>query len=240
MKKENHIGCSGYNNGYWKGIFYPEKLARSKWFDYYCEHFNTYEMNGTFYKFPTESNLLKWYEKAPEGFVFAVKASKIITHIKKFSDCEKEITDFYTICKNGLKEKLGAVLFQLPPSFYFSEERLELIINSMLPEFKNVIEFRHETWWNPIVFEKLSKHNIIFCSVSYPGLPENIVKTSPVGYLRLHGNKKLFYSEYSESELNNFHKEFISTNSFDETFTFFNNTASTAGINNAVLFKAII
>lgn len=237
MKKQDiHIGTSAFSNGYWKGVFYPEDLPRSKWFDYYCTQFNTYELNATFYRFPTVKSLQGWYNKTPEGFAFAVKAHKVITHFKKFNDCRHEIDGFYAIAKEGLREKLGCVLFQLPPSFAYSPEKLELILSYMNPDFKNVIEFRNESWWLQEVYDALRKSNITFCSVSYPKLPLTIVKTTGTGYIRFHGVPKLFYSEYSAEELQQWH-EGILRNDWKEVFVYFNNTASTAGIINALEMK---
>jgi len=235
MKKNIQIGCSSYNNRYWKGIFYPEDLPTSKWFDYYCQHFDTYEMNGTFYKFPTVRIFENWYKKVPEGFLFSVKAPKDITHFKKFADCETLLADFYNLCETGLKEKLGPILFQLPPSYNFTPERLHNIIKSLDKKFQNVVEFRHQSWWNQEVWEALLQNNITFCSVSYPGLPEDILTQFPIIYIRFHGNKKLFYSGYSKEDLDKI-KNAISDSS-TQAFVYFNNTAGTEGILNALEFK---
>jgi uncharacterized protein YecE (DUF72 family) len=235
MKKNIQIGCSSYNNRYWKGIFYPEDLPTSKWFDYYCQHFDTYEMNGTFYKFPTVRIFENWYKKVPEGFLFSVKAPKDITHFKKFVDCETLLADFYNFCEKGLKEKLGPILFQLPPSYNFTPERLHNIINSLDKKFQNVVEFRHQSWWNQEVWEALLQNNITFCSVSYPGLPEDILTQFPIIYIRFHGNKKLFYSGYSKEDLDKI-KNAISDSS-TQAFVYFNNTAGTEGILNTLEFK---
>lgn len=231
-----HIGCSSFNESYWKGIFYPEDLPRTKWFGFYAENFLTYEMNGTFYKFPTLKIMQNWYARSPEGYLFSVKAPKIITHFKKFTDCGKELADFYTVCREGLQEKLACVLFQLPPSFAYDDEKLKRITNALDPEFRNVIEFRHESWWNETVYKALSDSDIVFCNVSYPDLPESIVKTTKTCYFRFHGNRKLFYSGYSGGELENIRQQ-ISTGGFKQAFVYFNNTASIEGIRNAMLFK---
>lgn len=237
MKNELLTGCSSYNNRYWKGIFYPENLPASKWFGYYCEHFDTYEMNGTFYKFPTLKIFENWYKKVPENFLFSVKAPKEITHIKKFKDCETLLSDFYTICENGLREKLGPILFQLPPSFDFTEERLNMIIKSIDNKFQNVIEFRHKSWWNQHVWDVFKENKITFCSVSYPGLPDVVLTAFPITYLRLHGDQKLFYSGYSTEKLGEIKKEI--SDSPKTAFVYFNNTAGTEGILNALDFKGI-
>ena len=233
MKNEVLIGCSSFNNRFWKGIFYPDNLPASKWFQYYCEHFDTYEFNGSFYKFPTLRILENWYNKAPENFIFSIKAPKEITHLKRFADCENLIADFYNVCNNGLKEKLGPVLFQFPPSYHFSSERLSQIVNNLNPDFKNVVEFRHESWWIPEVWETFLENNIIFCSVSHPQLPKTIFTNFPLIFIRLHGTPKMFYSAYTNEELNLI-KEQISNK---PAYVYFNNTASEAGIINALEFQ---
>lgn len=237
MKNQNILtGCSSFYNTYWKTIFYPEDLPRKDWFDYYCQHFTTYELNATFYKFPTLKSLQNWYNKTPENFIFSVKAPKQITHLKKFIDCSQEIKDFYEICKEGFQEKLGCILFQFPPSYTYSEEKLSLLVNAMNSDFKNVLEFRHPSWWNQNVYEVLSKNSITFCNVNYPKLPTEIIQTTSIGYIRLHGNPELFYSEYTHRELE-IYKQKIEATDCPTTFIYFNNTASTAGILNALDFK---
>lgn len=237
-KKKILIGCSSYNTAEWKGIFYPENLPKSKWFEFYCQHFSTYELNATFYRFPTVKSLQSWYEKSPGEFIFSVKVPKQITHMQKFADCEALIEDFYSVCSTGLKEKLGCILFQLPPSFEYTEERLELILGYLKPEFKNVIEFRNGSWWNKEVFDAFSESKAIFCNVRYPKLPEGIVATSGIGYLRFHGSLKLFYSSYSQKELEKAFDE-IKKSNVDAFFIYFNNTASSAGILNALEMKRL-
>jgi uncharacterized protein YecE (DUF72 family) len=239
MKKEIIIGCSSYNNRYWKGIFYPENLSTSKWFAYYCEHFDTYEMNGTFYKFPTLRVMDNWYKKAPGHFLFSVKAPKEITHLKKFIGCEERLAEFYSVCKEGLKEKLGYVLFQFPPSYQYTPERLHQIINGLDSRFNNVVEFRHESWWIIEVWDLLSKNNITFCSVNYPKLPSTIFTSAPSVYVRLHGKPELFYSTYTSEELTTLALELIDSKQPETMLVYFNNTAGTAGILNALEFKGM-
>ena len=237
MKKEIKIGCSSFYNQYWKKIFYPEELERAKWFDFYCSEFNTYEMNGTFYKFPTLKIMENWYRKAPEVFSFSVKAPKEITHTKKLIGCEKLIADFYKICKEGLKDKLGCILFQLPPSYHYSPEKLLHIIEQLDSSFENVVEFRHESWWIPEVWNELFKNNIVFCSVSHPQLPDNVFTQFPSVYVRLHGRKTMFYSSYSSEELIDLKEVILNADKSKKVWIYFNNTANTSGIMNALEMK---
>lgn len=233
MKNAIIIGCPSYATPSWQPLFYPEGLPKKQWFEFYCAHFNTYEINATFYRFPTVKSLQSWYEKAPDKFKFSVKVPKIITHIKRLMDCNEELEKFYSVSREGLKEKLACVLFQLPPSFIYSPERLEAIITSVNSEFNNVVEFRHESWWRQDVIESLSNNDIIFCSVNYPKLPTSVIKTAQTGYVRMHGNPKLFYSEYTQEDIKALFKD-ISDQNFETVYLYFNNTASTAGIINAL------
>lgn len=234
MKKQLiNVGCSSYNNGSWKGIFYPEDLARSQWFEFYCEHFKTYEINASFYKFPTVKSLQGWYHKAPEHFKFAVKAPKIITHLKQFTDCRSETDEFYANCHKGLGQKLGCILFQLPPTIEFTPYRLALILSYMNVDFCNVVEFRNETWWRPEVYEAFADKQVIFCNLSFPKLPTTLVQSGKIGYFRMHGVPKLFKSEYTQDELGQL-VEAIKLTDWNESYIYFNNTASTAGILNAL------
>jgi uncharacterized protein YecE (DUF72 family) len=236
MKNQILIGCSSYNNRLWKGIFYPDSLSGKDMFPFYYQYFNTYEFNGSFYRFPTVRVFENWYNKTPENFIFSVKAPKEITHINKFIDCEKQLSDFYKVCNLGLKEKLGCVLFQFPPSYIFTSERLWYIVQRLDLNFKNVIEFRHVSWWNDEVWSAFRENNITFCSVSYPKLPQTIFKDFPLIYIRLHGIPKLFYSSYSSKELLEIKSEIDSKSAF----VYFNNTASEAGILNALELKKIV
>ena len=231
-------GCSGYYNRHWKGVFYPETLAQSKWFSFYCEHFNTIELNSTFYKFPTIKTLDAWYKKSPVDFSFAVKAPRLITHYKKLKDCSQQIEEFYNACQGGLKDKMGCLLFQFPPSLKYDESSLELILKSLNPQFKNVVEFRNPGWWNKEVYDAFKANDLIFCSVSHPQLPEDIIITSSTVYVRLHGNPQIFYSAYSDEFILNLHNNLVKNKKITDAYVFFNNTASAAGILNAQQFKA--
>lgn len=239
MKQNLFIGCSSYRNSYWKKIFYPENIPSSKWFEYYCTLFSTYEMNGTLYKFPTLKIMENWYLKTPEYFLFSVKAPKEITHTKKLIGCEALIKDFYSVCKNGLKNKLGPILFQFPPSYHYSPENLDFIIRQLDLEYQNVIEFRHASWWIPEVWATLAKNHITFCSVSHPQLPETIFTSFPIIYIRFHGHTRMFYSSYSTEELTVVNAILSENINAKPTFIYFNNTASTAAILNALEIKKL-
>ena len=227
------IGCSGFHYKHWKGIFYPEDLPQNKWFDFYCEHFNTLELNVTFYRFPQLSFLQTWYNKSTRSFRFAVKAPRAITHYKKFNDTGRLISDFYSTIEEGLKEKLGSVLFQMPPRFDYTEERLEKIINSLHTGFNNVVEFRHESWWNAEVYKELSKNKISFCGMSHPDLPGDIIQNTPVLYYRMHGVPNLYQSPYKISTLKKIIHEIETSGKTKKAFIYFNNDIDVSAVKNA-------
>ncbi len=238
MKQTEIItGCSSFYNRKWTGVFYPDDLSTKNWFAYYCEHFDTYELNATFYKFPTVNSLHAWYKKSPDGFIFSVKAPRLITHNKKFDDCTREISELYAACLDGMKDKFGYVLFQLPPSFHYSPERLQRIVNQLDSDIQNVVEFRHESWWNKDVYDAFIDNKLIFCSVNHPTLPTAIIETAATGYIRLHGNPNMFYSEYSLEALNTLYTAIKQTAILDKAMVYFNNTAGTGGIINALAMK---
>jgi uncharacterized protein YecE (DUF72 family) len=228
-----HIGCSGFHYKDWKGKFYPEGLPQRKWFDFYCKHFKTLELNVTFYRFPQLSFLQNWYGKSPADFRFAVKAPRAITHYKKFNDTTDLITSFYDTINNGLQEKLGPVLFQLPPSFSYDDERLERIINNLNPSFKNVLELRHVSWWNSDVYQKLAKHNITFCGMSHPALPDDVIQNTPVVYYRFHGVPILYRSPYSKDFLQKVIHAVKQNSQTHEGWFYFNNDYDAVGVYNA-------
>ena len=182
-----HIGCSGFHYKEWKGIFYPQKLAASKWFEYYCRYFNTLELNNTFYRFPQLKTLQGWYARSPGAFLFAVKVPRLITHYKKLEDTAGLLNDFYGLLHEGLKEKLGFVLFQLPPQIPYSEEMLQRILAGINPAFSNTVEFRHASWWQPQVYQRLAEKQISFCGISHPTLPGEVIVNTPRVYYRFHG-----------------------------------------------------
>ena len=239
-KAKFYIGTCGFQNKHWKGIFYPEKLAMRKWFEYYGEQFNSLEINTTFYRFPAVAHLELWYNKSPAEFKFSVKAPRLITHFKTFDDCERLLHDFYTACREGLKEKLGCTLFQMPAKVEYSFEKLDLILSSLNPSFQNVIEFRHVSWWNYDVYDALAEKNITFCNISHPQLPTDLVANTPIFYLRLHGDENLYYSDYPTPRLKSFLQGIRQFSEMKEAYVYFNNTASQCGVLNAIEFNNIV
>lgn len=227
------IGCSGFQYRHWKHIFYPDKLAQKNWFHYYSTHFTTVELNVTFYRFPDIKMVTAWYEKSAPGFVFTVKAPRIITHYKKLIDTESLVAEFYDTLRTGFKEKLGCVLFQFPPSYSYSEERLDKVIAAMDVSFNNVIEFRHNSWWADDVYKKLGENHITFCGMSHPLLPADIIHNNSVLYYRMHGVPHLYKSPYVHTELEKIVSTISKIRMLKIAYIYFNNDIDGSAVRNA-------
>lgn len=234
------IGCSGFHYKEWKGLFYPEKLPQRLWFDYYCKHFNTLELNVTFYRFPQLAALQNWYQQSPEGFEFAVKVPRLITHYKQFNDTARMLADFYGTVRDGLKEKAGPILFQLPARMTYSKELLHRILDSLDESFLNVVEFRHSSWWSVEVYTQAAQHKAIFAGSSFPGLPPDVITGQPVIYYRFHGIPKLYYSEYDKATLEQAAKAIVADEAVNKAYVYFNNTATLAALHNAVFLQQFV
>ena len=241
MEKEKfYIGCSGFYNNDWKGFLYPENTASKDFLSLYSKEFNAVEINSTFYRKPTAKTLIKWFDETQEDFKFFIKIPKTISHEKRLSDCKEEISAFCQHIEGNLKNKLSGFLYQFPPSFKNTKENIDLILSNLDFEFLNVIEFRHESWWQDEIFNILQNKKIIFSGVSFPGnLPENlIINNNDILYYRLHGKPILYKSEYSEEFLNDLANKI--QKSQNKAFIFFNNTWGTSAIKNGLYLKKIL
>lgn len=234
------VGCSGFSERLWKGFFYPEDLTSKDFLKFYSQHLNSVEINSTFYRKPTLKTLESWYSQTGENFRFFIKIPKTVTHLKKLNSTEKDTEEFCRHITEGLKEKLAGFLFQLPPSFIYSEENLQKVLVTVDRNFLNVVEFRHKSWWNDRVFRILDENSIIFSGVSIPKAisDEVVINSEKHLYYRLHGVPEMFKSEYSEEfliKLSSKIKRFDGT-----SFVYFNNTFGTAGIKNALSLNKIL
>lgn len=229
----NWIGCSGYHYKHWIDIFYPKGLPQSKWFDFYLDHFNTLELNVTFYRFPRLPFLESLYQRSHDNFTFSAKVPKAITHFKQFHQCNSMVADFYGLLREGLKHKLGAVLFQLPGRASYKPEKLERILEVMDPSFTNVLECRHMSWWNAEVFNVLSANNVSFCGLSHPLYPAGIIGNTTSIYYRFHGLHELYKSPYTTEELQEFVSDLKNSPGISTAYIYFNNDIEGNAIRNA-------
>jgi len=145
MSMKYYIGCSGWHYEQWRRFYYPDKLPRAKWLQFYAGQFSTVELNNSFYKLPSEKAFTTWRESTPDNFIFAVKASRFITHIKRLKNLGSAVDNFLSRTVL-LEEKLGPLLYQLPPNMKRNDELLRNFLSSLLPKYRHVVEFRHESW----------------------------------------------------------------------------------------------
>jgi len=148
MKSGIHIGTSGWSYRHWKDLFYPPRLKTTEWLQFYADHFDTTEINGSFYKLPTQETVINWSKKVPKNFLFCPKMSRFLTHMKKLNDPEEPLERFFNIF-DLMKKMMGPVLLQLPWLLKFNynkAEHLYRLLGSKYKNFEFVLEVRHETW----------------------------------------------------------------------------------------------
>ncbi len=240
------IGTSGYNYPHWwNDVFYPSDLPQRRWLEFYVQHFDTVELNVTFYRLPKKNVFESWYQRTPKGFSFAIKGSRFITHIKRLKDCREPLS---LLLDNAspLKGKIGVVLWQLPPRFNFDKERLEefCVLLSTLPRSKSLrhaFEFRDESWFCQECFRVLEEFQFGFCIAHGSGLPFTERVTANFVYLRLHGGEVLYGSNYSEKELREWAAKIEGWRKKGRNvFVYFNNDAYGFAIKNGLALKQLV
>lgn len=180
-----HVGTSGYSYKEWKGHFYPEDLSEKEFLKYYGTKLNAVEINNTFYRLPKESVVQSWAEQVPENFAFSVKASQRITHVKRLKDVGDE-TEYLMRVVRTLKQRLGVVLFQLPPNMKRDIERLQQFLKLLVGDVRVAIEFRHTSWFDDETYKLLKENNCSLCVADWDEkLEVPFVRTADWGYLRL-------------------------------------------------------
>jgi uncharacterized protein YecE (DUF72 family) len=178
------VGTSGYNYPEWRGTFYPAKLPAAKMLAYYVERFSTVEINATFYRMPNAKTLAGWAETAPAGFRYVLKAPQRITHFARLRDIDEPLRYFCDIART-LGDKLGPLLFQLPPNFKKATDRLGALLAALPPELRVALEFRHESWFDDEVYGLLRTRNAALCVADTEEGATPAVVTADFGYLRL-------------------------------------------------------
>jgi uncharacterized protein YecE (DUF72 family) len=226
-----HIGCSGWYYWHWKGKFYPADAPSKDWFSIYAHEFDTVELNAPFYSWPTLATVRTWLRQANPKFVYTIKVCELITHVKRFDDTRNLIADFAYIA-DLLGPKMGCFLFQLPPSVRYSPEMLRTIIDQLDHRQRNVLEFRHKSWWNADVFSAFREAGVIFCSCSGPRLPDELVQTADDIYIRFHGVKQWYRHDYSDAELAVWAERIRQSNA-KTVWAYFNNDRDGHAIKNA-------
>lgn len=200
MKGRCFIGTSGWVYDHWEGVFYPTGLKKDDWLSFYMWHFDTVEINNTFYRLPTPEAFDRWRREAKSGFIYALKGSRYITHMKKLKEPVEPLHLFIERARI-LKDKLGPVLFQLPPRWRCNATRLKEFAGSLPKDLRFAFEFRDETWFNDEIYGILRENDIALCIYHMPDFVSPVEITASFVYIRFHGAEFLYGGRYSKEEL---------------------------------------
>jgi len=232
------IGTSGWMYKHWQDVFYPPGLSQSKWLEYYTGHFNTVELNASFYRLPNPTTFKNWKIRTPDNFLWSVKASKYITHTKRLKDPDEPLQRLYDAV-NGLGEKLGIILIQLPPNLIFDETLFRDFCGLLNAGIRHTLEIRHDSWLTDNAYGMLNEFNIALCISDTAGRYPSAEKiTADFVYLRLHGSQKLYASGYTEDELKAWAQKIKSWKR--DTFIYFDNDFEGYAVRDAKMVKEIL
>ena len=227
------VGTSGWHYDHWRGPFYPDKLPKSKWFEHYAQHFDTVEINNTFYQLPKAQTFKNWHKQAPDNFLFTVKANRYITHIKRLKDAQEPVERFLEGARL-LRNNLGPILYQLPPTFHKDIDPLVAFLQ-LLPKGRTaVFEFRHKSWFSEDTYELLREFNAAFCIHDMPGIPTPRIITADSIYVRFHGSTGKYEGDYPKSALRDW-AQWINehTKGVRSVYAYFNNDIHAYAVHNA-------
>jgi uncharacterized protein YecE (DUF72 family) len=246
MSSRRFIGTSGWNYRYWSGgIFYPAGLKPVDWLGYYCQHFDSVEINSTFYRLPTGRVFEKWHDTTPANFAFAVKASRFITHVKKLAHPEEHVA---LLLENasGLGSKLHVLLFQLPPSWTFDRERLEglcafLSRQRIVPGIRSALELRHASWYGDACLDVLRQYRVSLVLADWPTCIVEGPPTADLVFVRHHGPRNLYASNYPDAFLRREAGRICTWMAEGKSvYVYFNNDAYGYAVRNALRLKEIL
>ena len=235
-----HIGTSGWHYKHWCGPYYGQKLPASKMLACYYQDFDTVEINNSFYKLPNESTFAKWREDTPRNFCFAVKASRFITHMKKLKDPENALENFIPRAE-ALQEKLGPILFQLPPHWPGNLGRLETFLQALPKKHRYTFEFREPSWHRDDVYDLLRRHNAAFCIYELDRFQSAAVITADWTYVRLHGPGGKYQGSYSTQQLRSWADRIRQWSSrLRAVYVYFDNDQAAYAVHNALELKRLV
>jgi uncharacterized protein YecE (DUF72 family) len=236
--KPVHVGCSGWNYKDWRGRVYPEGLPASRWLEHYATLFDTVEVNSTFYRLGSRDAVARWVEQTPDDFVFALKASRYLSHIKRLTNLDQGVRRFY----EGVEPlagtpKMGPVLWQLPENFHRDDDRLANALQG-LPAGRHCFEFRHESWFAPDVYRLLREHGAALVIGDMPTRPfQTYEMTTDWTFVRFHHGARGRRGNYSEAELERWARRIEEWRSRVEVFAFFNNDWEAFAVKNGLWLR---
>src|SRR5436305_13942239 len=194
------VGCSGWVYKHWRGIFYADALPQKRWFERYAEEFDTVEINNSFYRLPSGDTFEKWRKRAPSGFCYAVKANRYLTQAKKLKECEEPLERMMSAVRY-LGDRLGPMLYQLPPKMKLNLERLETFLKILPKRVTSVFEFRNTSWYVPETYALLDRYGASFCVHDMPVSKSERIAVGPIAYVRFHGGEGKYWGPYSDEGL---------------------------------------
>ena len=232
------IGCSGWNYPHWREVVYQKGVPQSRWLEHYATLFDTVEVNSTFYRLPKRDSVARWIEQTPDDFVFTVKASRYLTHIRRLTDLADGVERFYERMEPLVRSpKMGPVLWQLPGTFRRDDDRLYSALRA-LPSGRHAFEFRHESWFVPEVYELLRAHGAALVIGDHPGRPFQPHKLSADWtFIRFHYGYRGRNGNYSESELEEWAERIEAWRRSVEVYAYFNNDWHGFAVRNALRLK---
>lgn len=237
--KNVFVGTSGWSYAHWDQIFYPA-IPSTERLSYYAEKFNTVEINTTFYHLPLPQTVKRWYAQVPKEFIFSVKASRYITHLKRLHECEEALENFYSAIQ-FLQEKLGPILFQLPPSFACDYEKLKQFLSLLKKEYHYAFEFRSPGWYSDEIYRLLHKNKIALCITDMNGKLSPLEVTSRFVYLRLHGPKRAYKGSYGEKKLTIWKERILEwRRQRKKVFAYFDNDEKSFATQDALLISKLL
>ncbi len=234
------IGTSGWHYDHWRERFYPVKLPKSGWLEHYCQFFRTVEINASFYRLPTERAFASWRDGSPTDFVFAVKASRLITHYRRLRNVEEPLDTFLSRARI-LGHKLGPILYQLPPGLKRDDRVLGDFLALLPGNLLHAVEFRHSSWLHEEVYAILRAYGVAFCVISAPGRDYPPVATGSFAYLRFHGSQAMYGGSYSDEELEHWARITRDLSGGSRAiFAYFNNDANAHAVFNALALADLL
>lgn len=238
MVKNIRIGTCGWSYKDWKNKFYPPGLCAKNWFKFYSQYFDTVEINNTFYQLPSKSVFKNWHAQAKKGFIYAVKVSRYITHMKKLKDCQKPLKAFFKHAE-VLGNNLGPFLYQLPPGWNINFERLNNFLKILPKAYCHIFEFRNNTWFRNDVFGLLDKYGASFCIHDMRGLNCPKIITGKAIYLRFHGTVGKYDGGYADAQLGSWAR-WLKQQRKAKTYIYFNNDVHAHAVYDAQNLKEIL
>jgi uncharacterized protein YecE (DUF72 family) len=233
------IGTSGWHYKHWIGRFYPAGMPSSEYLNFYLKHYDTVELNGVFYRLPKPEAVKHWYEQTPKGFLFSYKASRYVTHMKRLLDPQDALKLMFKRA-DLLKEKLGPILFQLPPSFKANVDRLRAFLKYLPRGYEYVMEYRNPSWFQPDVYAEMEKREVSLCLYNMKGVDSPEVFTGPLVYVRMHGSEPKYAGNYTPNELKSLAEQVRRWQKKRKVFVYFNNDPEGHALQNADALKSML